>query len=388
MADVAAITIATKQYGFEQPGFATGGASCCGLGGCSGCDYTIVTAQTIVCVTTSTFEIIVPVKDDHKYEEDETLSLELVRADGGIILHSPVQNVTVVDDGDINFTFERQTLTLLEGDSTEIKIIRKAKPGAQVKCFVEYGRDGSKGLLGYALVHIDYEEIPPTTLFFDLNTEVLSFTLTTIDNEFYAPSTDIPLKLTMKGAGGPDAGSCAVVATKTNTNCAAATTSATCAAASIPGNACVFTGGGKVHILPDTAIVKIIDDGDAGVVAITSAACIVNETAVWSGLPDVKSLNTFTDLHNVHCIESAGTMGVLFTVERFNGTGGSVTVSYRTKSRTTGCAVYGAKNGSLEALPCDDAKTGSDFLELVDLSVTFDEGEAKTQFRIFFYEDS
>ena len=70
-----------------------------------------------------------------------------------------------------------------------------------------------------------------------------------------------------------------------------------------------------MHILPDTAIVKIIDDGDAGVVAITSAACIVNETAVWSGLPDVKSLNTFTDLHNVHCIESAGTMGVLFTVD-------------------------------------------------------------------------
>ena len=63
-------------------------------------------------------------------------------------------------------------------------------------------------------------------------------------------------------------------------------------------------------------------------------------------------------------------------LQRINGTGGAVTVSYRTLQRTVDC------DGE-----CDDATEGSDFQKVTDLSTTMSPGISEASFVVPFYDD-
>ena len=91
--------IGTLKYRTQSYNGAIGGAAGCPGGAC---DFEEQPEQSIVCVSSGTYQIFVNFKEDDKYEEDQTVGLVLTRSIGSNIVPfaGVAARMTIQDDGD------------------------------------------------------------------------------------------------------------------------------------------------------------------------------------------------------------------------------------------------------------------------------------------------
>ena len=140
----------------------------------------------------------------------------------------PRSEITIVDDGDVEYGFAQQSYSVVEGNSVQVTVSKSANTAAQAT--IAYSV--SSASLGYAPSSA-YQPITGS-LVFGPNDMSKSFTVQTIDNNIYSKNQAIPLQLSIVSSSG--SGSVSLSAT---------------------------TG---------TTLVTIEDDGDAGRIEISQIA--------------------------------------------------------------------------------------------------------------------